>query len=668
MPRPESAIAANPGSDKSLRSFPSYTSDFVLNPTTDMNSHPTSNPAGKKAADYFRGLDPGELLARGLESLPTPAAGAEPLTVAEMQKLLPQYRVECLLGAGGMGAVYQALHPALDRRVAIKILPPEIAVDEQFVGRFQREARTLAKLQHPGIIGIHDFGQTPDGHLYFAMEYVDGADLRRILDGPGLQPDQALILASEICEALHFAHSKGVVHRDIKPANILVTQDGHAKLADFGLSRPADEEATQYTSTSVIVGTSDYMAPEQRDGRADHRADIFSLGITLYEMLTGQRPTGAFELPSAKAPVDVRLDQVVIKALQEEPSHRYQHASEMRTDLEHIRTTVAPPVVRPGGGWRALLLAAASLAAMSALGAVWHYYGEAHPGAAAKSTPVTVNAETHVAPRIAPPVDLRATQPSPTSHLVEPTAIRAGYEKVEAASVEAAETPRRGAPAPLAAQALPTPAETDTPLRPPVAATKPPDPKPPGTAPGGGQLEAFAKSLPQAAEWATAPLNVTTPANLWEVYDSMEAGLKSESAQTPQASPAAYALALRICNVLHNSLRERRQMLDRNARLAHGRLTDAWLNQWSTRADVIQAAIGDLYGQLRTAVIQSPPPAWPAPDALAVNFPPLPEPAHAPSQPYFNADNPNPLDRGAYNQHSSWPWHWSWYRYGYGWW
>lgn len=300
------------------------------------------------APDELHGLDPGELLARGLNTV-KPSGGSnpwEPPTPEELAALLPQYRIESLLGHGGMGAVYKGTQAALDRPVAIKLLPAELAADADFIARFQREARTLAKLQHSSIVAVYDFGQTSAGHLYFVMEYVDGTDLQHILKGPGLKPEQAFVLIGQICEALHYAHQQGVIHRDIKPANILITKDGRAKVADFGLARPVHEETGGLTGTNVIMGTPDYMAPEQRSGTGhpDHRADIFALGVMLYEMLTGQRPHGAFQPPSQRVQVDVRIDEVVLKALQQEPARRYQQASEMKQDVERIRTTPPTPV------------------------------------------------------------------------------------------------------------------------------------------------------------------------------------------------------------------------------------------------------------------------------------------------------------------------------------
>ncbi len=262
-----------------------------------------------------------------------------PPTPEELAALLPQYCIESMLGHGGMGAVYKGMQPDLDRPVAIKVLAAELFADEQFVSRFKREARTLAKLHHPGIVGIYDFGQTSEGHLYFVMEYIDGTDLRRVIQSTGLNPEQALAATSQICDALQYAHQRGVVHRDIKPANILLTSEGDVKLADFGLSRPVQEEDSGgLTVSNMVMGTPDYMSPEQRTGYSDHRTDIYALGVTLYEMLTGRPPHGAFVSPSRKVQVDFRIDEVVLKALQEEPERRYQQVSELKSAVDHIRT------------------------------------------------------------------------------------------------------------------------------------------------------------------------------------------------------------------------------------------------------------------------------------------------------------------------------------------
>jgi serine/threonine protein kinase len=197
----------------------------------------------------LQGLDPGDLLARGLEFVwprGTENGWVAP-TPAELALLLPQYRIESLLGQGGMGAVYKGLQPELDREVAIKLLPAEMAADEEFVSRFRREARTLAKLHHPNIVAVYEFGQTSAGHLFFAMEYIDGPDLRQVLSTSGLPAAEALKVVVQICDALQAAHDLGVVHRDLKPENILISPRGYAKLVDFGIARPEEGNRGQST-------------------------------------------------------------------------------------------------------------------------------------------------------------------------------------------------------------------------------------------------------------------------------------------------------------------------------------------------------------------------------------------------------------------------------------
>ncbi len=286
-------------------------------------------------------VDAAELLRRGLQSRPVTGdpGNWEPPSPEDLGKLLPQYHIECLLGRGGMGAVYKGSQVALEREVAVKLLPSEVAADESFVARFKREAKTLARLQHPGIVAVHDFGQTSEGHLYFIMEFVNGTDLHKLIRGPGLNAAQSLEIVTQVCDALQYAHGRGVMHRDIKPANVLLTLDGRAKLADFGLARPVEEDSGAMTRSDIVMGTPDYIAPEQMYGTPDHRADLYSLGVMLYEMLTGRPPRGSWMPPSQKVQVDIRLDQVIIRALQEDPERRYQQASELKTDVEVIRTT-----------------------------------------------------------------------------------------------------------------------------------------------------------------------------------------------------------------------------------------------------------------------------------------------------------------------------------------
>ena len=280
---------------------------------------------------------------------PTPPQPAPPAP-AELAKHFPQLEILELLGQGGMGVVYKARQPRLDRLVALKILPADPARDPAFAERFTREARALASLSHPNLVAVYDFGET-DGIYYFMMEYVDGLNLRQLEQAGKLSPREALQVVPAICDALQFAHDQGIVHRDIKPENILVDKLGRVKIADFGLAKLLGRPAPglPLTQTRQVMGTPNYMAPEQIEApqQVDQRADIYSLVVVFYEMLTGELPIGRFAPPSQKVQVDVRLDEVVLRALEKERERRYQQASEVKTDVEYITTTPAqtvPPV------------------------------------------------------------------------------------------------------------------------------------------------------------------------------------------------------------------------------------------------------------------------------------------------------------------------------------
>jgi predicted Ser/Thr protein kinase len=268
-------------------------------------------------------------------------AGARfvPPPVAEIAQLFPQLEILRLIGQGGMGAVYKARQPSLDRFVALKVLPPAVGSDPGFAERFNREARALARLNHPNIVAVHDFGKAGPLH-YLLMEFVDGTNLREVEQAGKLTPEQALAIVPQICEGLQFAHNEGIVHRDIKPENLLLDKKGRVKITDFGIAKMVGIGGGQQTLTGAkdVVGTPHYMAPEQIEHplAVDHRADIYSLGVVFYEMLTGELPLGKFQPPSKKVHVDVRLDEVVLHTLEKEPERRYQHASQVKTDVETI--------------------------------------------------------------------------------------------------------------------------------------------------------------------------------------------------------------------------------------------------------------------------------------------------------------------------------------------
>ena len=267
-----------------------------------------------------------------------------PPTIEELGARFSQLEVLELLGQGGMGAVYKVRQRMLDRVVALKILPLEISRDPTFAERFTREARALAKLTHPSIVTVYEFGEM-DGLYYLLMEFVDGVNLRQAIQAESLGPAEALAVISQICGALQYAHDEGVVHRDIKPENVLLDTRGQVKIADFGLAKLLGLSPIEVTLTAThqVMGTFHYMAPEQleRPLEVDHRADIYSLGVVFYELLTGELPLGRYKLPSEKRQLDVRLDSVVLKTLEREPKQRYQHVSELKTDVDHISSSDA---------------------------------------------------------------------------------------------------------------------------------------------------------------------------------------------------------------------------------------------------------------------------------------------------------------------------------------
>jgi serine/threonine protein kinase len=368
-----------------------------------------------------------------------------PPSLAELAPLFPQLELLELIGKGGMGAVYKARQKQLDRIVALKILPPGIGHDAAFAERFAREAKALAKLNHPGIVTLYEFGvaagilpavepgfqpggksvagsealessgviassiANPGGRMppstsgklpdattappgsrpstfdprqslyYFLMEFVDGVNLRQLLHAGRISAREALAIVPQICDALQFAHDQGIVHRDIKPENILLDRRGRVKVADFGLvkivgtergcpSRSGNDNAEaagitetfgvsgsaaggtpalqELTDAGKVMGTPQYMSPEQRDnpGEVDHRADIYALGVVFYQMLTGELPGKPLVPPSragGNIQIDVRLDEVVLRALEKKPELRYQQVSVLKTEVETIAET--PP-------------------------------------------------------------------------------------------------------------------------------------------------------------------------------------------------------------------------------------------------------------------------------------------------------------------------------------
>ena len=289
-------------------------------------------------------------------------------------KKLLHYRIIKKLGAGGQGAVYKALNTKLDRTVVIKVLPPELTVNEANLKRFEREARLASSLDHPNICTIFDLGVT-DGLHFIVMQYIDGLNVRELVNGRPLELKSALTIGLQVCEALAAAHERGIIHRDVKANNIMVTETGQAKMLDFGLAKLLDDEAaqakgihqTQLTEIGVPYGTATYAAPEQAQGQpADARADIFSTGVLLYEMLTGKWPFRGKTLvdvryavlhdtpqPISEArpePTPSRLQEILDLAMAKDPRDRYQSITELRDDLRsllhEISASSGEPLVR----------------------------------------------------------------------------------------------------------------------------------------------------------------------------------------------------------------------------------------------------------------------------------------------------------------------------------
>lgn len=293
-------------------------------------------------AETTEGLCPRCLMSLNFDSRTMPdgeaAAKSPPLSIEEIRERFPQFEILECLGRGGMGVVYKARQKALDREVAIKVLAGEWDGEEDFASRFEKEAKTLAQMSHPNIVTVHDFGET-EGLYYIVMEFVDGVNLRDIIQDGKMDPAQALKIVPPVCEALQYAHEKGIVHRDIKPENLLIDRDGRVKIADFGI-------ASLIGANDENSGTPPYMAPEQgTHSGVDHRADIYALGVVLYEMLTGERPESPLDLPSQKVQLDIRIDDIVLRALSKEPERRYRTANEFRTVVENVTPEKSPSPV-----------------------------------------------------------------------------------------------------------------------------------------------------------------------------------------------------------------------------------------------------------------------------------------------------------------------------------
>ena len=266
--------------------------------------------------------------------------GMTPPSLEELAKVFPELEIIELIGQGGMGFVFKVRQPKLDRIVALKLLPENLSRDPHFAERFNREARVLAKLSHPNIVAVFESGHR-NPYYFFLMEYVDGLNLREAMQAGRFSPKEALKLVPQICEALQFAHDQKVLHRDIKPENILLNEKGKIKIADFGIAKIAGQSDSQeitLTQTGLRMGSPHYMAPEQFEnpGEIDHRADIYSLGVVFYELLTGELPIGRFDPPSFNVPMDQTIDRIVLRALEKDRERRQKSANELKTEVDTV--------------------------------------------------------------------------------------------------------------------------------------------------------------------------------------------------------------------------------------------------------------------------------------------------------------------------------------------
>lgn len=271
---------------------------------------------------------------------PAPHVAFVAPTIEELAPLFPGYEFEGLIATGGMGAVYRAVQRSLDRTVAIKVLPAEFSRDEVFCRNFEAEAKAMARLNHPNLIGVYDFGEAA-GMLFIVMEYVPGRSLYEASHGKVVAPAEAARIVAAVCDGLAHAHENGILHRDIKPSNILLDQQSRPKIGDFGLAKPIE---TKLQEGEEIFGTPHYTAPEvvQTPHQVDNRADVFSVGVMLHELLTGKLPAADARPTSVIARCDPRFDAIVRRATQPLPEMRQASAAEIARELRAIASSTGP--------------------------------------------------------------------------------------------------------------------------------------------------------------------------------------------------------------------------------------------------------------------------------------------------------------------------------------
>jgi serine/threonine protein kinase len=386
-------------------------------------------------------------LARNAEPKPETGPAPSPSPGPADASLLPgtRYRILREIGRGAMGVVYEATHVDLGRVVALKVLPKERCLSPEHELRFRQEARASARLRHPNLVALHDFGVAADGRPYYAMELLEGETLERYMERErGMDFREAIRVGVETCSALECAHAAGLVHRDIKPGNVFLTRDGKVKLLDFGLVLSEPEAAQRHPEALKVTGTVEYMAPEQAAGEVvDDRADLYALGATLYELITGRLPHVAPttlalidrklrsmpESPCERAPgrgIPKALDQVVMKALSRYPAQRYKSATEMRVALD---AALMAPVLQRRMRRR---IAAAALASATTLFAMVAFKSSHDPAVRARALSM-FGAKTVQ-------VEAQAAAPALTTTMVDPP-VATLYEAPKPAAEQAAAVP-----------------------------------------------------------------------------------------------------------------------------------------------------------------------------------------------------------------------------------
>jgi serine/threonine protein kinase len=363
------------------------------------------------------------------------AHGFRAPTPEELAPLFPKYQILSLIATGGMGAVYRAIQTSLERDVAIKILPAEFGKDPEFCERFGAEAKAMAKLNHPNLISVYDFGEV-NGMLFIVMEYVPGQSIHHASQGMAVDPAEVIRLMAGISEGVAHAHQHGILHRDIKPANILLDARMQPKIGDFGLARPLD---TRVKEGEAIFGTPGYTAPEvlRPPHTMDQRADIFSLGVLLHELLTAHLPESDPRPASVIARCDPRFDMVVRKATHPSPALRYQSAEEIADALRKIGSSAGPrmvsaaspadvrkpvrklqPVSSSGNGGIGFMVA------LAVVGGVLAFLLMNDGNAPATSPPPVSVPVAQSNPEPAAPVAAVREVPEPPAHLPEPEPIK----------------------------------------------------------------------------------------------------------------------------------------------------------------------------------------------------------------------------------------------------